>query len=69
MAGELEIRDLRTGEVTNVTIQPGNYVNAADLSRVGLPKSAAKAKASGGLRILDRGFEHTACMQSNITYM
>ncbi|CAH0047126.1 unnamed protein product [Clonostachys solani] len=58
----LTIHDSRTGKEHTVPIHD-NYILAKDLAKIEIDDGILKKK----LTILDRGFEHTACTESEIT--
>ena len=69
----LLVLDSRTGKSYKVPIQD-NFIQATDVSKVTISDAEnedkdASVQASRPLRILDRGFENTACMMSSITVM
>jgi hypothetical protein len=64
MTAALRIIDSRTEAEYEVPVYD-NYVLAKDLSCI----ESADGGASKKLRILDNGYEHTACMKSAITHM
>ena len=69
----LLVLDSRTGKSYKVPIQ-NNFIQAADVSKVTISDADnededASVQAARPLRILDRGFENTACMMSSITVM
>ena len=77
MSQQLEVVDSRTGKSYTIPIQGGNYIRAADIGQILAPGSPAvndseksvDSQITQSLRILDNGFQHTACMESSITYM
>ncbi|KJX94288.1 citrate synthase like protein [Zymoseptoria brevis] len=72
MSDFLQVLDSRTGEKYDVPVSD-NFVLAADLAQIKGPVSGGKKQQKSGpenlqkLRILDVGFQHTACKQSSIT--
>ncbi|KAH9885882.1 putative citrate synthase [Xylariomycetidae sp. FL2044] len=70
----LEAVDSRTGKSYKIPID-GGYVRAADIAQITAPDhklvngADSGPKVSRSLRILDHGFQHTACMESSITFI
>ena len=60
----LRVVDSRTNKEYQVPIHD-NYISAKDLSKITIQDGDIAEK----LRILDNGFEATACMSSAITFM
>ena len=72
MEPSLHVTDSRTGISHTVPIHTGNYIRAADLGKIKAPERSSDieeptAEVSRSLRILDNGFQHTACMESSVT--
>ena len=70
----LKVVDSRTGKSYTIPIQHGDYILAADLAQISGNSfmngaGGNKAEITRPLRILDRGYQHTACMESSITFM
>jgi citrate synthase len=68
----LQVVDSRTGNSYTIPIHKGDYIRAADIGQikaleVQTENGDAGIPISRSLRILDKGFEHTACMESSIT--
>jgi hypothetical protein len=71
----LKILDSRTGSIYNVPIHKGNFIKAADLGKIKISDAALGVDDNDStgrpilrsLNILDKGFEYTACMTSQIT--
>ncbi|KAI9154930.1 Citrate synthase-like protein [Paramyrothecium foliicola] len=63
-AARLGVIDYRTGKEYNIPVHE-NYVLAKDLANITSPDGPVPVK----LRILDNGFEHTACVHSAITHI
>ncbi|KAI0178896.1 putative citrate synthase [Hypoxylon sp. FL1284] len=71
MEHHLEVTDSRTGKSYKIPIQE-DYVRASDIARIGAPEGKVDLealKAAHPLRILDNGFQNTACMESSITHI
>ena len=69
----LLVLDSRTAKSYTIPIQD-NFIHATDVSRITVPdvdndNEDASLRSGRTLRILDRGFENTACMVSSITVM
>lgn len=70
----LQVQDSRTGQSYSIPIYDGGYISADDIGQIIAP-DAGSANAENGvqvprsLRILDRGFQHTACTESSITFV
>lgn len=71
----LLVLDSRTGKSYKIPIQD-NFIQATDVGKVAISDANnededadASVQAARPLRILDRGFENTACMMSSITVM
>ena len=68
----LLILDSRTAKSYKIPIQD-NFVQATDVAQIGIPENTdnedGKMLIEHPLRILDHGFENTACMVSSITVM
>ena len=81
MEESLQVFDTRTGKLYPIPIHNGDYIRAADIGQIAVPEAKylnGEAKHMNGdtapqiarpLRILDNGYQHTACMESSITYM
>ncbi|KAL9634010.1 MAG: hypothetical protein Q9164_004348 [Protoblastenia rupestris] len=81
MEESLQVFDTRTGKLYPIPIHNGDYIQAADIGQIAVPEAKylnGEAKHMNGdtapqiarpLRILDNGYQHTACMESSITYM
>lgn len=77
----LHVVDSRTGKSYAIPIHDGDYIRAADIaqittsnsSNVNVPTSKANGYTGADglrpLRILDNGFQHTACTESSITFV
>ncbi|CAJ2505197.1 Uu.00g125910.m01.CDS01 [Anthostomella pinea] len=74
MAEQLQVVDCRTGNSYKIPID-GGYIRAADLGRIGISESFNEngdvnaPKILRPLKILDNGYQHTACMESSITFI
>ena len=74
MDESLQVLDSRTGKSYTIPIQGGDYIRAADIGQISA-SDGSKVNGDAGvqiarpLRILDNGFQHTACMESSITFM
>jgi citrate synthase len=68
----LLVLDSRTGQSYQIPIKD-NYINASDVSKIAIPDvlktEDAEVQVNRPLRLLDRGFENTACGESSITLM
>lgn len=70
----LEVLDSRTGKSYKIPIDNG-YISASELGKItveerGLINGDGKASTiPKGLRILDIGYQNTACVESKITFM
>lgn len=70
----LEVLDSRTGQSYKIPIDNG-YIRAADIGKINAPEhgiengSDNEPKIARGLRILDPGYQNTACVESGITFM
>jgi citrate synthase len=70
----LEVLDSRTGKSYKIPIDNG-YIRAADISKINMPEGGLmngienEPSISRGLRILDTGYQNTACVESSITFM
>lgn len=67
----LHVVDSRTNRKYEIPIND-NFVLAADLNRIvvaGNRDGHGNEQKKHALRILDPGFEHTACMESAITFL
>ncbi|KAI1170164.1 citrate synthase [Nemania sp. FL0916] len=71
---QLEVVDSRTGKSYKIPIDDG-YVRAADIAKITAPeRSPVKENGNGpeisrGLRVIDQGYQNTACVESSITYI
>ena len=77
----LHVVDSRTGKPYTIPIHGGDYIQAADIAQItasdtdkaDVPTSKANGYTSADglrpLRILDNGFQHTACTVSSITFV
>lgn len=68
----LTVVDNRTGMAYDVPINDQhNYVHAMDFKKIRAPedKENPAAQKGNGLRLFDPGFQNTACMHSEITYV
>ena len=77
----LQVVDSRTGKPYAIPIHDGDYIRAADVAQIIASDTSdangPTSKVNGytgadvlrPLRILDNGFQHTACMVSSITFM
>lgn len=63
----LKVFDSRTQRDYKIHIS-NNAVRATDFSSIKLP-SGSLAQNGQGLRVFDRGFMNTACVESSITLM
>lgn len=69
----LLVLDSRTAKSFKIPIQD-NFIQATDVGKITLPDADndnedASVQNARPLRVLDRGFENTACMVSSITVM
>lgn len=66
----LSIVDNRTGRSYNIPISQ-NSIQATDFHHIKSPRNADNPveQNSAGIRIFDSGFQNTACMESEITYV
>ncbi|KAI1811777.1 citrate synthase [Poronia punctata] len=70
----LEVLDSRTGKTYDIPVDDG-YILASDIANIGFdgPVSGLNGgkgpKISQGLRILDVGYQNTACVESKITFI
>lgn len=69
----LDVIDSRTGKSYQIPIDDG-YIRAADIGKISVLESTREENAkepqiSRGLRILDAGYQNTACVESSITFM
>ncbi|KAJ2993393.1 hypothetical protein NUW58_g1855 [Xylaria curta] len=70
----LDILDSRTGKSYKIPIDDG-YIRAADIGRISIPECGVandiknEFKNTRGLRILDTGYQNTACVESSITFV
>ena len=74
MKQSLHVVDSRTGQSSSIPIQDGDYVLAEDIVQIVAPNASTTNGENGvqaprSLRILDKGFQHTACMESRITFV
>lgn len=74
----LYVIDARTRKLYNLPIYDGDYIRAADVGQItapgagkvnGLVNGDTGVQIPRSLRILDNGFQHTACMESSITFV
>lgn len=77
----LQVVDSRTGKPYAIPIYDGGYIRAADVAQITAADTSNSngdtSKANGytgadglrPLRILDNGFQHTACMVSSISFV
>ena len=77
----LHVVDSRNGKLYDIPIHDGDYIQAADVAQIiasntkkadGPPSKVNGYTGADGLRplrILDNGFQHTACMVSSITFV
>lgn len=77
----LHVVDSRTGKPYAIPIHGGDYIRAADVAQIVASDTSnangTTSKANGytgakglrPLRILDNGFQHTACTVSSITFV
>ncbi|KAI0099725.1 citrate synthase [Nemania sp. FL0031] len=70
----LEVLDSRTGKSYKLPIDDG-FVRAVDIGKISVPERGIEGntenetKTSRGLRILDLGYQNTACVESSITFI
>lgn len=70
----LEVLDSRTGKSYNIPINDG-YIRAADIGKIQVPErgisneTKTEFEFAQGLRVLDAGYQNTACVESSITFM
>ena len=67
----LEIRDLRTNNLYTMPIRH-NAVSAVDFAAIKAPEKAdclIADQGQNGLRVFDPGFQNTAVVESNVTYV
>ena len=67
----LEIRDLRTNNLYTIPIRH-NAVTAVDFAAIKAPENTECIVADqeqNGLRVFDPGFQNTAVVESNVTYV
>ena len=70
----LHVVDSRTGKPYDIPIHDGDYIQAADVAQI-IASNTSNANGYAGadglrpLRILDNGFQHTACTESSITFV
>ena len=69
----LLVLDSRTAKSFKIPIQD-NFIQATDIGKITISdadndKEDASVQTARPLRVLDRGFENTACMVSSITVM
>jgi len=70
----LEVLDSRTGKSYDIPIDDG-YILASDIAKIGVTERASgiegekQSEVPRSLRILDVGFQNTACVESKITFM
>lgn len=66
----LEIRDLRTNNLYTMPIRH-NAVSAVDFAAIKAPENDCSIADQGqnGLRVFDPGFQNTAVVESNVTYV
>ncbi|KAI0183945.1 putative citrate synthase [Xylaria flabelliformis] len=70
----LEVLDSRSGKSYKIPIDNG-YIRAADISKINVPEcglmngTETEHTISRGLRILDTGYQNTACVESSITFI
>ncbi|KAF2152214.1 citrate synthase [Myriangium duriaei CBS 260.36] len=65
----LYVTDSRTGQSYNIKIHDGNYVDALDVAKIATLDWDGGKPVPRLLRILDHGFNFTACMKSSITHI
>lgn len=66
----LDIVDSRTGKEYRIPIH-NNSIAAVDFSRITASKDSGNPSTLGDseLRVFDRGYKNTACVESSITYV
>ncbi|KAI1425146.1 citrate synthase [Xylaria sp. FL1777] len=70
----LDVVDSRTGKSYKIPIDDG-YIRAADIGKINVSESGRVSDAENepqitrGLRILDTGYQNTACVESSITFI
>ncbi|KAJ3577549.1 hypothetical protein NPX13_g3013 [Xylaria arbuscula] len=69
----LDVIDSRTGKSYQIPIDDG-YIRAADIGKISILESKSEENAkepqiARGLRILDAGYQNTACVESSITFI
>ncbi|KAI1112529.1 citrate synthase [Nemania sp. NC0429] len=70
----LDVVDSRTGKSYNIPIHDG-YVRAADIGKIQVPErgitneTQTEFEFAQGLRVLDAGYQNTACVESSITFI
>ncbi|KAI3322161.1 citrate synthase, partial [Xylariaceae sp. AK1471] len=70
----LEVLDSRTGKTYNIPIDDG-YIHSSDFAKITVPEhelengSEKESTHARGLRILDLGYQNTACLESKITFI
>lgn len=64
----LLVHDPKTGRHYRVPTQ-NNAILGADLAQISRPVEDGDSVFEQSMRLLDHGFENTACMQSSITFM
>ncbi|KAI1292751.1 citrate synthase [Xylaria venustula] len=70
----LDVLDSRTGKSYQIPINDG-YIRATDIGKINIPEFDRvndvedESKATRGLRILDTGYQNTACVESSITFI
>ena len=67
----LQVRDLRTNNLYTMPIRH-NAVSAVDFAAIKAPKNTNCLDANqdqNGLRVFDPGFQNTAVVESNVTYV
>ena len=70
----LQVLDSRSGQSYTIPIHDGDYISAEDIGQIIAPGASTADVEDGvqnphSLRILDRGFQYTACTESSITFM
>ncbi|KAI0976884.1 citrate synthase [Xylaria arbuscula] len=70
----LDVLDSRTGKSYKIPIDDG-YIRATDIGKINIAEFDRvndvedESKATRGLRILDTGYQNTACVESSITFI
>ncbi len=70
----LDVLDSRTGKSYKIPIDDG-YIRATDIGKISVLECGRMADVENesqivqGLRILDTGYQNTACVESSITFM